>query len=232
MAMKRIKSSAYDGNHNKIESILAPINHEIVEQNVKHVPSWIETYHLTSLTLIWTVVVIIGGVLSRFSLLAVWICLLALVGHIITDAFDGALGRYRQTGLVKWGYYVDHFGDFLLSSALIISFRMIEPRLNEYLIQFLLVVVTGFFIHSLLATVTLNKFTLTFFKLFSPLEGQIAYVLLYLLVLVFGPSVLLAVLPGVAVITSGGLLYLVLVTTNKLWRSEMNKRKRKLGRVV
>ena len=225
--MKKINVNAYDGNHNKIESILAPINHEIVNQNVKYIPNWIETYHLTTLTFIWSAFVLFGAILSKYSLLAVWICLLALVGHIITDAFDGALGRYRNTGLVKWGYYVDHFGDYLLSCVLIVSFRLIEPELNEYLIFFLLVVITGYFIHSLLSTVTLNKFTLTFFKLFSPLEGQIAYVFIYVLVLIFNHQVLLLLIPAIGLVAFMGLTYLVWITTQSLWKMETRRRKRK-----
>jgi phosphatidylglycerophosphate synthase len=229
--MNKVKSSAYDGNHNKIESILSPINHEIVNQNVKHIPGWIETYHLTSLTFIWTIVVLFGAILSKYTLQAVWICLLALVGHIITDAFDGALGRYRKTGLVRWGYYMDHFGDYLLSCALIISFKLIEPRVNEYLIFFLLVVITGYFIHSLLSTVTLNKFTLTFFKLFSPLEGQIAYVFIYILVLLFDQRILLLTIPLMGIIATVGLGYLVWITTRSLWKMEITAQRRKKSRV-
>jgi hypothetical protein len=30
-----------------------------------------------------------------------------------TDCLDGALGRYRDTGIPKWGYYMDHFLDFV-----------------------------------------------------------------------------------------------------------------------
>lgn len=225
--MRKVNKSAYDGNHNKIESILSPINHEIVSQGVPYLPTWIETYHLTGVTFIWVLIVIIGGILSRFSPLAVWLCLLALIGHIITDAFDGALGRYRNTGLVRWGYYVDHFGDYLLSCALIISFRLIEPRLNEYLVMFLVVVITGFFIHSLLATVTLNKFTLTFFKLFSPLEGQLVYVFIYLTVLIWGSSTLMVIAPMMGLIASFALAYLVTITAGKLWKIENRKRKSK-----
>lgn len=225
--MRKVNIRAYDGNHNKIESILSPINHEIVTQGVPYLPTWIETYHLTGVTFIWVLIVIIGGVLSRYSPLAVWLCLLALVGHIITDAFDGALGRYRNTGLVRWGYYMDHFGDYLLSCALIISFRLIEPRLNEYLIMFLVVVITGFFIHSLLATVTLNKFTLTFFKLFSPLEGQLVYVFIYLTVLIWGSSTLMVIAPAMGIIASFALVYLVTITAGKLWTIETRKRKSK-----
>lgn len=224
--MKKIDKKAYDGNENRIESVLSSINHDIVSHNVKNIPPWIETYHLTALTYVWTVLVIIGAMLSTYSIFAVWICTFALVGHIITDAFDGALGRYRKTGLVKWGYYMDHFGDYLLSGALIVSFRLIEPQLNEHLIMFMIIIVTGYFIHSLLATVTLGRYEMTFFKLFSPLEGQIGYALLYLAVIMAGRNILLYMVPIAFIITSGGLFYLVAQTANKLWKVDMKNKLR------
>ncbi len=227
--MKHIRKSSYDGTKNKIESLLSPVNHEIVRQNVKYVPKWIETYHLTGLTYIWAVLILLGGAFSRYSVYTVWISLLALVGHIITDAFDGALGRYRKTGLVRWGYYMDHFGDYLLSCSIIISFRLIEHGLNEYLIMFLIVVITGFFIHSLLSTVTLNRYTLTFFKLFSPLEGQMVYVFVYIAALIWGRQTLLFIVPVIGAVASLALTYLVIITVNKLWVMEMrqlNRRKK------
>lgn len=230
MQRQRIRTSSYDGTKNKIESLLAPVNHEIVSQNVKYIPKWIETYHLTGLTYIWVILVVIGGMLSQYSLLAVWICLLALVGHIISDAFDGALGRYRKSGLVKWGYYVDHFGDYLFSCSLVVSFRLIEPSLNEYLIMFLAFVITGFFVHSLLSTVTLNRYTLTFFKLFSPLEGQMVYLSVYVAVLIFGRSVLLYIIPSIGIVATIALTYLVGITVYRLWMLEteiLNKKLRK-----
>lgn len=226
--MRKNKTDAYSGSINKIESILAPINHEIVEGNVRYIPSWIETYHLTLLTYIWVIITLIGGILSRYTILAVWLCIIALVGHIVTDAFDGALGRYRQTGLVRWGHYADHFGDYLLSCALVLSFRLIDPAINEYLIFFLVIVITGFFIHSLLTVATLNKFTLTFFKLFSPLEGQIAYVLVYLAVIIFGRNILTVVIPAISLIATAALVYLITITLNKLWIIDMLAKRRRV----
>jgi hypothetical protein len=29
-----------------------------------------------------------------------------------TDHYDGKLGKYRGTGLVRWGYYMDHLLDY------------------------------------------------------------------------------------------------------------------------
>lgn len=228
--MNKIRKSSYDGTKNRIESLFSPVNHEIVNQNIKHVPHWIETYHLTGLTYIWVIIILIGGILSQYSLLAVWLCLLALVGHIISDAFDGALGRYRKTGLVKWGYYVDHFGDYLLSCSIIVSFRLIEHDLNEYIIMFLIIVITGFFVHSLLSTVTLNRYTLTFFKLFSPLEGQMVYLVVYAAVLLLGRHILLYIIPFIGLVASIALTYLVGITVNKLWVMETKKRAREIFR--
>ena len=35
-----------------------------------------------------------------------------IVLHYFTDHFDGKLGKYRDTGLRKWGFYMDHLFDY------------------------------------------------------------------------------------------------------------------------
>ncbi|MFC1654013.1 CDP-alcohol phosphatidyltransferase family protein [Patescibacteria group bacterium] len=214
---KKRHSSAYDGNENKIDSILSDVNHQIVKETVPHIPGWIHTHHLTAFTFLWAIVVLIGGYLSKYNIYWVWLAIIGVVGHIVTDGLDGAVGRHRKTGLVRWGYYADHFGDFLLNGSIFTSFKLINGRLNEYLIIFLIILSSGFFVHSFLATTTLRKFTLTFLKLFSPLEGQISIVFLYLSILIFGKDSLLVSLPIFAAIGVPILGYTVIRTLIKLW---------------
>lgn len=215
--------TAYDGQENKIESILSHANHQIINDAVPHVPPWIETHHLTTLTFIWVIVVLCGGYLSQFNLYWILLSALGVVGNIITDGLDGAIGRYRKTGLVKWGYYADHFGDFLLNGAIFTSFKLINDDLNEYLIIFLIILSSSFFVHSFLSTTTLKKLALTFIKILSPLEGQISIVLLYLSIFIFGKDSLLISLPAFAIIGTIILILTVTKTLDKLWKLDKPK---------
>ena len=103
------------------ESILGPLEKKFVARWVNRVPFWLETHHLTLLTIPWTSLVIASAWQVRESedIRWFWGVSLAIVLQYLTDLFDGAVGRSRNTGLVKWGFYMDHFLDFVFQCGLI-----------------------------------------------------------------------------------------------------------------
>ncbi len=222
---KKIKATtnAFDGETNKVDSILSPINHELVAMTVPTIPKWIQTHHLTSSTIAWSFLVLAGSLLSQYSLYFLLLNIIAIALHIATDACDGALGRYRKTGLVRWGYYADHFGDFIFGSLIVVSFRIINHDVNEYWIFFLMMVFSGFFVHSLLSTSVLNKLAYTFFKILSPLEGQLFYIAIYFVIIFFGKISLLFLVPAMGFIGVIALSYIVGDTLNRLWKMDKPK---------
>ena len=65
---------------------------------------------------------------SRPEILAcLWFVSLMIVLQYLTDLFDGEVGRQRNTGLIKWGFYMDHFLDYLFLSSLVFVGYMISP---------------------------------------------------------------------------------------------------------
>ena len=222
---KKIKATtnAFDGETNKNDSILSPINNEFINMAVPVIPRWIHTHHLTSSTIVWCLLILIGSFLSQYSLYFLLLNAIAIALHIITDNCDGALGRYRKTGLVRWGYYADHFGDFIFGSLIVVSFRIINHDVNEYWIFFLMIVFSGFFVHSLLSTSVLNKLAYTFFKILSPLEGQFFYIAIYFAIIILGRSSLLFLVPAMGFIGVTALTYIVLDTLNRLWKMDKPK---------
>ena len=94
---------------------------------VNRVPFWLETHHLTLLTIPWTGLVIASAWQVRESgdIRWFWGVSLAIVLQYLTDLFDGAVGRTRNTGLVKWGFYMDHFLDYVFQCGLIIGYALI-----------------------------------------------------------------------------------------------------------
>ena len=99
------------------------------------IPKFVETYHLT-----WSAAASGLGVLF-FSFLAkdnvdwFWLVNLFIMIHHFTDFFDGEVGRRRETGLVKWGFYADHFMDFAFLSAVMAGYCLALP---EYFLFFFL----------------------------------------------------------------------------------------------
>jgi hypothetical protein len=46
----------------------------------------------------------------------------------VTDHYDGKIGKYRNTGLVRWGYYMDHLLDYVFLCSIIIGYAFILPE--------------------------------------------------------------------------------------------------------
>ena len=97
----------------------ATLERRMVTWLVPKVPSWLETYHLTMLTLVWCIGIVIASLLARQSMHWLWLVSAFIVLQYLSDVLDGAVGRYRDTGLVKWGFYMDHFLDFLFLLSII-----------------------------------------------------------------------------------------------------------------
>ena len=62
-----------------------------------------------------------GGFLSKKNINWLYLVILGVFLHSITDFFDGRVGRYRKTGAIKWGYYLDHMMDVLMISCVFFS---------------------------------------------------------------------------------------------------------------
>src|SRR5215204_1639119 len=84
------------------ESLFSPWERRFVARYVTRVPKFLETYHLTLLTIVWSLAILFFGWLARENIQWLWMVSLMIVFQYITDLFDGAVGRHRNTGLVKW----------------------------------------------------------------------------------------------------------------------------------
>ena len=147
-----MEKKGFGGAFKKGESILGPWEKAFVLRWVNRIPNWLETYHLTLLTLVWTGLVIFCAWKVRVSgqILWFWGVSVAIALQYLTDLFDGAVGRTRNTGLVKWGFYMDHFLDFVFQSALIIAYAMIAPidQDLEWWFFAILAITSGYMVNS------------------------------------------------------------------------------------
>lgn len=67
---------------------------------VPKIPAVIETYHLTLMTLAWTLSNIVLAFFAADNLNILWLVSLMILLQYLTDLFDGELGRQRNTGLI------------------------------------------------------------------------------------------------------------------------------------
>ncbi|HVF49754.1 MAG TPA: CDP-alcohol phosphatidyltransferase family protein [Pyrinomonadaceae bacterium] len=202
-------------------SFLSPLERRMGRVVVPRIPAWLETHHLTWLTLLWCVLIIAFSYLAVTNIKWLWMVSLMVVCQYVTDHFDGKVGKYRDTGLVKWGFYMDHVLDYAFMCSVLIGYALILPDISRFHMLFLLAVFGGFMVNSFLAFAATAKFNISFLKL-GPTEFRIFLVVNNTLLILFGTRQMIKAIPYVA---SGGLLALCLLvyrTQKKIWKIDMD----------
>ncbi len=192
---------------------------------VPRVPNWIETYHLTWLTLLWSGMVVIFFYLGTENGMYYWYIPVLVVLQYITDLLDGSLGRYRDTGLVKWGYYVDHFLDFVFMCSIIFGYALITG-FNAW-IFLIFALASGFMVHSFLLVSTNGEFQISLFGL-GPTEGRVVFIILHIAILYIGIEIVGTLLPYLVGLIALFLTYAFMTSQVKLWRIDMSIKNKKV----
>lgn len=185
------------------------------------VPPWIETYHLTFSALIWTIGVIISAYLAQYSLNWLWLSCLFILLHYLTDFLDGTIGRIRNTGLIKWGYYMDHFLDYIFFTALILSYSFILPAQSHMILIVIMLLQIGFMINIFLLFATTNELAIAFGGI-GPSEIRILYVLFNIFLIFFGPALPVLFMPYGAIVMAVILAINVSLNQRKIWQLDMD----------
>ena len=187
---------------------------------VPRLPNWLETWHLTYLTLLWSGLIVLCGWQARENLNWLWLSSLMVVAQYLSDLFDGALGRYRNTGLIKWGYYMDHFLDYLFQSTIITGYLLIAPEgLTLYFIG-MLVLSTGFMVSSFLSFAATNRFEIYFLGI-GPTEIRVAIIALNTAIILLGTDWWPVTVPIFFWCLTIGLTAMVWQTQRQLWQQDM-----------
>lgn len=207
-------------------SFLQPFEQKLIKVWVPKVPKQIETYHLTMMTLIFSILAIMVGYLSRGEKLFLMLNSLLIVSQYMTDILDGAVGRYRKTGLVRWGFYMDHLFDYLFACALVISYSTAYQFPLE-IVFVLLLVASGYFVHEFLMASAYGKLNISGYYGFGPTEVRVFAVIGGLVL----PFVSFEIVLGSAGVLGifFGLFFIQLIyrSQKKLWKMDMRRKKKK-----
>jgi phosphatidylglycerophosphate synthase len=114
--------------------------------------------------------------LARTNVHWLWAVCGMIVGQYITDLLDGAIGRLRNTGLVKWGFYMDHFLDFMFLCAMLIGYALLIPQAYRTNVFFIMTIFAGFMVHSFLSFAATNRFQIAYMGI-GPTELRIGFIL-------------------------------------------------------
>ena len=211
---------AFAGDKKFGQSLLHRPETWLKKQLLPWVPSWLETYHLTATTVLWGLLVIAFAFLSRYNMHFMWGASAMIFAQYITDLLDGAVGRERDTGLVKWGYYMDHFLDFYFLCCMMIGYALLVPQQFVYILVFVLALFGCFMVNSFLAFSTTNKFQISYFGI-GPTEVRLVFIAVNALLVLYGRENLTRALPYVLGVGTFGLFVTVYRTQEKIWQMDM-----------
>jgi hypothetical protein len=146
-------------------ALLVPLERRLARFILPRVPASLQTYHLTMLTPVWSVLIVAFSYLAARNIRWLWMVNLMIVFHYFTDHFDGKLGKYRDTGLCRWGFYKDHFFDYGFLSSVLIGYALLLPEHALFNILLVLCVLSAFMFHTFLMLAASDEFKVSFFKL-------------------------------------------------------------------
>ena len=158
------------GKTRKRTHLLRNIEDKLIAKLAPLVPPQIETYHLTLATIPLSILLLLFGHWSLDNKL--WLIGIAVVIqlHYLTDILDGEIGRRRNTGLVKWGFYTDHMLDLLFTGALSIAYSLSFPEIHFAVFAIFIFSALFFLDASTLALVGKKYITSGFLGKISPTE--------------------------------------------------------------
>lgn len=212
----------FKGDRKVGESLLSSLEKRFVNKFVSKVPRGLETHHLTLMTIVWCTGIIGFSYLAQNNIHWLWVVSVMIFLQYITDLFDGAVGRYRKTGLIKWGYYMDHYLDYVFLSSILIGYSFIVN--DPFKILFYILVVFGaFMVNSFLSFATTNEFRISYMRV-GPTEIRLLFIIVNTLIILFGKTYLSWSLPYVLVISTILLNIVVYQTQKRLWEIDMQKK--------
>lgn len=190
---------------------------------VNRLPLWLRTDHLTLLTLLWSVINITIAFFVRQRLELLWVVSLMILLQYISDLLDGELGRQRDTGLIKWGFYMDHFLDYIFLCTLVFVGYMISPSGLEAWYFALLVILGSFMVNSFLSFGATNEFSIYHHGI-GPTEMRIIFIGINTFIIYAGTGKFYILLPSLTIICLIGLVINTYQIQSRLRRVDMEKK--------
>jgi phosphatidylglycerophosphate synthase len=203
-----------------MRTFLARWEKKFIDGNVSKFPRWIEGYHLTLMTILWSAGLIVFGYMAKNNLHWLWLSSLMLALQWFTDCFDGALGRHRDTGIPKWGYYMDHLLAFVFMCAIFVGYSFLLEGTGRTIVYLLIPVFGCFMAGSFLSFGATGEFKITYLGA-GPTEIRIWFIALNCLIIWFGTGWIEKLLAYILILTVIILCVVVYRTQKYIWEVDM-----------
>lgn len=223
--MKKETKNNFAGDKKFGKWIFSDLENRLVEKTIHLIPKWLETYHLTMMTLLWSVVIVLAGYLAEENINWFWLVSAMIVAQYITDLYDGKIGRLRNTGLVKWGYFMDHFLDYVFLCSILIAYSFLVPNEFRLLGLFTVMVIIGFMINFFLFFATTNRFKISHLGI-GPTESRLIFIIANTLLIIFGAKYFLIALPFIGAVASLALVIVIWQSHKETWKMDMENKKK------
>lgn len=218
-----IETQQFAGATKTNTSFLTPLERRLAVRVLPRIPSWLETYHLTMLTLVWSGLILLFSYLAKNDLRWLWGVSAMIAMQWVTDHYDGKIGKYRGTGLVRWGYYMDHLLDYFFLCSIIIGYSFILPERSRFQILIMLAIFAAYEFSTFLAFAATDKLKISYLK-FGPTEFRLALIVINALLVQFGTRQMVNGLKYVNIGAAIGLAVLVYRTHKVIWALDMRQK--------
>jgi archaetidylinositol phosphate synthase len=215
-----IKTQDFAGAFKTNTSFLSSLERRLAPIVIPRIPKWLETYHLTMLTLVWSLMIVFFGFLAAKNIRWLWMVSLMIFLQWVTDHYDGKVGKYRNTGLVRWGYYMDHLLDYVFLCSILIGYAFILPEHSRFQLLLMLALFAAYDFSIFLAFAATDKLQISYLK-FGPTEFRLALIVINGLLVSFGTKYMISGLTWVNAGAAVGLCFLVYKTQKKIWKLDM-----------
>ena len=206
-----------------MRSPLASLEKKCIHWLTPRLPAWIGTQMLTLLTIPWSAgLILFGGLAGRTGNLHwLWASSAMLFLQWFTDSFDGAVGRHRNTGLIKWGFYMDHFLDFVFMCSVFIGWSFLFEGTERMLLWFLSLGMGCLMVNSFLGFGATGQFKITYLGT-GPTELRLYFILINAALTIFGRRWLAVSLPYLFAAFWLGIAAVVYRTQRHILKLDMN----------
>jgi len=219
-----IETQQFAGASKSNNSFLTPFERRLAPRVLPHIPGWLETYHLTMMTLLWTALILLFSYWAATDLRWLWGVSAMVFMQYVTDHYDGKVGKYRGTGLLRWGYYMDHLLDYFWLCSIIVGYAFILPERSRYQILILLVLVSGYEVSTFLAFSALDRFKISYLR-FGPTEFRVAVIIINALLVQYGTRQMVNGLKYVNFGAAVGLVLVIYRTHKAIWALDMKHKR-------
>lgn len=214
------KSTSFHGDKKKGHSALYVQEEWLKARLLPLVPRRVETYHLTLTTILWALLVPVFSLFARKNPLWMFGVSAMVVAQYVTDLLDGAIGRLRDTGLVKWGFYMDHLLDFLFLCSMLVGYALILPQGARTEIFILISLFATFMVTSFLSFAATQEFQIAYCGI-GPTEMRLVFIAVNTAIAFLGPGWMIPVLPYLIAASAFALFFTVYRTQRDLWNRDM-----------